>query len=252
MADLVQLSSSSHSDLKLKPGCTLEVAKSQHLINIRVTEVGKAACDFPIFLSRTTTNGEWAMSAITSLQVESNLFLKDGEWDATYTPNSMQTYPFFLMHSPEDETRYTVGIDESNEAFSREEGEALFDEKGQASLHLSQVTGMLEEDFKNGIQTFKFIEKLEQMGLLQSIDVRVVYEDGEVFTLKGLHTVFEGKLQELSTEELDQLRSTGYLAAIYALLVSINQLNGLIRRHNALEGSRRIVQVKMEVTPSAA
>ena len=78
----------------------MAIAKKQHVISLKVTEVSKAVSCFPVFLTRVTDKGDWAISAVTSFEVESNLFVKDNAWDASYLPTGMQTYPFFLMNSP--------------------------------------------------------------------------------------------------------------------------------------------------------
>lgn len=247
MAKLVELSKDAHANLKVAKDSALKIAEKQHIVNLRVVEVVKAVSSFPIFFNHMEKTGDWVLSAITSLEIDNSLFIKDGQWDAIYMPAIMQVYPFFLMQKPEEVKRFAICIDEDNAAFSNEIGESLFDDEGKASIFLSRIQTLLDEDLKNNIHTYHFSKNLVELGLLKAMDIQVHYVDGKVNTLKGLQTINEEKLQSLSTEEFEGLRTKGYLAPIYAILFSIFQLNTLIRKHNALDGTVKINQVKMEV-----
>ena len=80
----------------------------------------------------------------------------------------------------------------------------------------------------------------------------VQYGDDAVQTLKGLHTLDEDKLQSLPAEQLQELSKKGYLAPIYAMLVSIFQLNALIRKHNSIDSLNNVKHVKLEVARDSA
>ena len=246
MTELVELTPSKHAALRVVYNSALELAKKQHTINVRVTEVGQAVSSFPIFMTRVESSGGWVLSAIMALETGINLFVEDGEWQATYRPTAMQTYPFQLIKSPRDEKNYTIGIDEQSTAFSEEDGEALFDEENKASLYLSRVSALLEANIKNDIQTYEFTQKIEDLGLVKAIDVLVEYDNGATNTLKGLHTLDEEKLKSLSSEHFVELRNKGYLAPMYAMLTSVFQLNLLLRKHNELDSSSKVKQIRMD------
>lgn len=247
MAELTKLSSAEHGSLKVIENAALEVARKQHVVNVRVAEVGKTVSSFPVFATKVPTTGRWALTAVASFVPESNLFAEDDHWSATYLPTCMQTYPLFLMNSEEGENQYTVGIDETSSAFSSETGETLFDDQGKASLYLSRMTALLEADIKNDIQTYQFTDKVNELGLYKSINLVVHSADGSVQTIQGLHTIDEEKLHGLDAQTLEDLNKRGYLAPMHAMLISIFQVNGLIRKHNNVAGSRNIREVKLEV-----
>ena len=248
MTELVELSPANHRNLKVAYDSVLELAKTQHMINLRVNELGQAASGLPIFITRMESRGSWVLSGIAGLELGKSLFVENGEWQASYQPTAMQTHPFYLMQSPTDEKKFTIGIDEQNNAFSEEEGEALFDENDKATVYLSQVSAILEANIKNDIQSHEFTQKLDELGLLRSIDVLVEYANGTVNTLKGLYTVDEDKLKSLPIEQFDDLRSRGYLPPVYAILLSVFQLNTLLRKNNKVDGSSKVKQIKLEVT----
>ena len=252
MTQLVELNPEKHGDFKVKNNSALMVAKNQHTIGLRVTELSKASCNFPIFFSRMDETGDWSLSAITSYHVDSNLFIQKGHWLATYYPSAMQTFPIFLMNKPSAEKNYTLGIIEDNPAFSKDEGEPLFDEKGNASIYLSRAKALLENGINDTVHTFQFLEAIKQHDLFKALDLQVQYVDGTLNTIKGLHSVDEEKLANLKAEDYLALREKGYLPAIYAMLTSLYQLNALLRMHNNVEGSVKIQQIKMEITKDSA
>lgn len=246
-ASLVELSSKEHAALKMNPLSALKVAEAQHIINLKVSEVGMAASSFPIFMSRANDDADWTISAINSFELNSNLFVDGNEWTGTHLPISMQTYPFFLMRKEGDDKNFTIGINPQSEAFSEEEGEFLFDENGKASMRLSQATAQLEVQIQNDMQSYKFAKKLEELGLIKGIDLLVQYRGGKINTLKGLNTIDEEKFVALSSDVFEELRQAGYLAPIYSMLTSIYQFNNLIKRHNKRFTDNIVAQVKLEV-----
>ncbi len=243
---LTELSSVTHADLKMDPTGALKVAATQHMINLKVSEVGMAVSSFPVFISRASDTADWTISAINSYELGDNLFVQNDAWIGTHMPVGMQTYPFFLMRSPKDEKNFTIGIDEQSNVFSKEEGEALF-EDGKASVRLSQATAQLELEIKHDVHTYQFGKKIEELGLIRPIDLQVHYNKGLVNTLKGLNTIDEQALHDLDAEKLGELRKDGYLLPLYAMLTSIYQFNNLIKLHNLKFPENTIAQVKLEV-----
>ena len=150
------------------------------------------------------------------------------------------------MRSPTDEKNFTIGIDEQSSVFSKQEGEALF-ENGKASIRLSQATAQLELEVKHDVHTYKFTKKAEELGLIRPMDLQVQYHNGRVNTLKGLNTIDEVVLQELDVEKFDELRKESYLLPLYSMLTSIYQFNNLIKLHNLKYPDNTIAQVKLEV-----
>jgi len=245
MAELVELTPDVHGDLKLDTQASIEVAKKTHIMALRVTEISRAACEVPVFLTQSGQDSGWSISAITSLEIEKNLFVRDERWQGLYQPTAMATYPFFLMRHPTEEKQYTIGIDTDHEAFKKADGEPIFESDKKASPRLSRITQMLQEDMRNDIHTLQFCKHVNELGLIRAIDVSVGYEGGKVNTLKGLNTIDEAKLAELSEEQFKELREKNYLAPLYSLLISLYQLNHLIRLHNDHSGGERITQVSM-------
>lgn len=247
MTTLVELNNEKHQSLKVHPHAGLEFAATQHLLNIQVTEIAQTICDFPVFLNKNIQSGYWNLSAITSFEMGNNLLVDENNWQATYRPNCMQTYPFQLMNSPQVENAYTIGFDEKNPTLSHDTGVTLFEENGKASPYLKQIKKLLESNIQHDIQTFKFGQKLDELGLCKSINI-VVNIKGEVpQTLTGLYTIDEDRLHSLPDEQLGELNRLGYLAQIHGILLSISQLNSLIKKNNKQQDITHIENLKLEV-----
>lgn len=252
MSELVELSHSKHKGLRVQANCSLTVAATQQIIRLRAVEVGRAAANFPVFFTRGSQDGVLVLSALTSFENGHNMFVHNGQWQGTYQPSAMLTYPFFLMQSPADAKSYTIGIDENNPAFSKEHGELLFEENGKASMQLSRAKVLLEADIQNDLHTFQFGKELEQLGLLKSIDLVVQYQDGTNQSITGLITINEDKLNALSAEQLHGLNQQGYLVQIHAMLISIYQLNLIIQKQNSRSDLPKVAQLKIEVAKDRA
>jgi len=243
MPKVVALNSSNHSDFKVTSNCVVDAVKDQH-INIRVAEISKASACMPIFLNKFEGTEEWSISTISSLELNKNLFVVDDQWTVNYVPNVMKTYPFFLVNS-QKEDEFTIGIDEESSAFNKEDGVAIFDEEGKSSKAMEAVIELLQADIGGRVHSKKFVETLEEFDLIDPLTMRVQYQDGQVHTLTGLHSIDERKLQTMDDETFCKLRASGFLAPIYAMILSVFQLNELMKRHNQQEGARKIVQVSM-------
>lgn len=248
MAELIELSSKKHCNVKVNTNAGLDFVSALHVMNVRVPEVGMAVSSFPIFFTRNAHNGDWGLSAISSFNSGLNLFVENKQWTATYQPSCMRTYPLYLMQAEQGENNYTIGIDESNAVFSTDEGNALFDNESKATPYLHQMTKLLEADIKNDIQTYEFAKTLESLNLFKTIDLVISYHDETAQTLKGLHTIDEDKLQALSAEQLFELNQKGYLSPIHAILVSIFQLNLLVQKNNARSDLLAIKNIKLELS----
>jgi len=250
MKELIEVSSQAHSNVKVDTNSAIRFAEKLNVMNLRVNEVGHASTSFPVFFTRGNVDGRIGISAVTSLVSGSNLFVQGQDWTANYQPVCMRSYPFYLMRSAQGENNYTIGLDETDEVFSVQEGHEIFDSEKQATPYLHQVTKLLESDIKNDMQSYDFAKCIEEFGLLKSIDLHVMCKDNSSQVLKGLLTIDEDKLQELNAEQLIELNKKGYLSPIHAMLVSILQLNALIRLNNQRSSMLEISGVKLEITQS--
>ena len=246
MATLSKLTPEQHQNLKLKDTAVLDYAKKLHMIQLRASEIPRVTNSLPVFFSRNEQTGEWALSAITCFRPGNNLFISGDRLDTLYSPLALRTYPLYLMKA-DNEKGYTPGIVEDSDAFTTEDGEPLFTDNGQASLMLDEKLKLLESTIKEDIQTYQFINKVEELGLIKPVDLMITSQEQGSQALKGLQTVDEDALQKLSGAQLEELNKAGYLVPIHAMLISIFQINALVQRHNANGSFDHIQQVKLEI-----
>jgi hypothetical protein len=250
MATFTELSSKAHKNLKVAPNAQINFAAKQHMINLNVAELAAAASSMPIFVSRTNGTGSWAFAAMTSFELEVNLFVENETWTPVFNPTSLRTHPLQLMPSKTEEKTFTVGFNAQTKSLTEEEGTALFNDDGKGTDYLGEVTKILETELQYRKQTYEFGQVLENMNLLKAIDLKVQYKNGTTNIIQGLHTINEEAFQALSGENLAQLNSVGYLTPIHAMPMSIFQLNVLVNKHNAIASKEPIASVKIE--PSKA
>ncbi|WP_076540566.1 SapC family protein [Shewanella sp. UCD-KL21] len=250
MKTLVELSPELHQQLYVVPHSGAKNAAKQNLVNLRVTEVAKAACSMAIFFVRDNQTGQQVLTGFTSFEQGNNLFVTDSQWQGSYPPTSLQTFPFYLMQSPDNPQQYTIGIDADDSALSAESGQAIFEQDGSASLYLSNIKNLIEADMHNDMLTQRFSQKISELGLMKYITIVVNHQDGLPQNLTGLITINEEKLQQLDSETLAELNKLGYLSPLYAMLMSLYQLNSLIQLHNKTLAGNKISNIKLEVSKS--
>lgn len=246
-----ELSNTQHQAIKINPNAGVEYAKTQHLVNLRANEVAKSACDLPIFLARNAHNGSHTISGLTSFSAGQSLFVSNNQWQALYTPVCMQTQPLYLLTREANSSDYFIAIDEQSSAVNTQQGESLFDAKGNPSLYLTAQQKLLESDLKNDYQTYQFTQEIARLGLIKNIDIVLQFEQGEAQTIQGLSTVDEDKLQTLDSDTIANLHKQGYLSVINSMLISLFQLNALVKRHNQHPELMPLKQIKLELSRDA-
>lgn len=244
MSKLVELTPNAHQKLKVSNNAAALVAKQMQIINITAAEVASAATDLPVFFTRNAQSGGWGMCVLASLEQGAAPLVANDRWLGLYTPNFLKSYPIFPIQNPENNS-YSLGIDPENPALLQNEGEALFEADGKETLFLDNVRRTIDADIKAGYQTWLMTQELEKLGLFKSIDLVLQYADGSQQKLHGLFTINEEKLQTIDKENLVVMHQKGYLLVLHAALMSIYQLNRLIRLHSEHPGKDKIVNVKI-------
>lgn len=244
---LAEVSAERHGSWRVAADARITFASSQHVMQVRATEVARAVCSFPVFLSRSAHTGHWLMSAVTGLWPGQSLAVSAGQYCATFMPTSMQTYPFAPMKSAGGARPWTIGLNESNPVFSQSEGDSIFDAGGRPSPYFDQISKQIEADIEHDIQTQQFLDHLVSNEFTKAVNINVHQDDGQVQTITGLHTIDEDKVQALSGEQLHELNERGYLLPMHALLMSLFQLNTLLRLNNERADNPTVKQIRLEL-----
>jgi hypothetical protein len=235
--NIVPLAKEQHQALRVHAKQPFAHIASEHLLPVVVHEFGPASAVYPIVFVKNNDNGNFQSVALLGLEQGKNLFLQGETMQATYLPMAARNYPFFLTPDPTNETQLTVGIDENSPRVSKKEGEALFTEQGEDTEFLQRVKNQLADFFDTSRVTREFIKYIADLGLLEAktLTVQVNEQKREI---NGLYLIDEKKLNELTDEQFLELRKKGYLAPIYAQMISVQQVQRLTRWQSELETAK--------------
>ena len=227
-AKIVPLSKEQHQALRVHFKQPFAHIAEEHLLPVVVHEFGPAAAVYPIVFVKNNDSGGFQPVVLLGLEPGKNLYLQDEQMQASYVPVSARNYPFFLTPDPENDKQLTIGIDENSPRVSIDDGEALYTEQGEETEMLQRAKQQLADFFDTSRVTRTFVEKLTELNLLEAktLTVQVNSQKREI---NGLFLVDEKKLNELSDEQFMELRKQGYLAPIYAHMLSVQQVQRLTR-----------------------
>jgi hypothetical protein len=210
-----------------------------HVVEVVPIEFGSLCAFYPILMSGNPDRGGYVFVSVLGFEPGENLFLDDSGWDAGYVPLTVRRQPFLLLPqkiNEEDGTTSTVpilAIDMDSPRVSQEQGEAMFDEGGEATDWFKDVNRMIAGLVQGSEMGRELIRKLDVLELIEPLELSVRLVDGNTRRLEGLHTISDGKLQNLSDRHIVELHQLGYLDYIYSMRASLGHFGGLARRKNA-------------------
>jgi SapC len=231
-----------HRTLKLRTEVnTLHAAAGLNSFFVTLAEFGDACREYPILFLRAgqDPNGkpQVAPVAVFGLSQGENLFLPrkaDGSvvpgarWQARYVPAMLRAYPFTMAKL--DATQLAMCIDESWSGWSQDEGQALFDEKGDATPYLEQLRVFTEQIEVEVERTRLAGLLLMEMGLLQERRLDATLADGSKLQLDGFLALDEQRYAELTEAQVLQLHKNGLLAVLHMHQVSLGNVRALLDR----------------------
>lgn len=233
----IALNSETHRNLKIKPsGEGLKFSGKTNSVLLAAIEFPEACKHFPIVFAKVGDQRVLPVALLGFRDLE-NLFVDaSGQWKSEYVPAYIRRYPFVLAKADAG-GQFTVCIDESYPGFGADEGQPLFNEKGESTDYLKGVVGFLQEYQAQLDRTDKFLDALRDCDLLMDVAANVKLPDGESFSIAGLMMVDERKLQALPEAQILRLFRSGDLAWVFSHLISISNFNRLPRKGLPTEGS---------------
>jgi hypothetical protein len=234
MADLlfykkaVVLDSEIHKDYKITSVSNdYSFAKDTNSVIISGIEFSEITKEYPIVFSQ-SEDGVILPVALLGFRDNENLFVDAvNNWVANYRPAYVRRYPFVLAEN-DDKTEYTVCVDEEYSGFNKENGEILFDDKGEHTQTLSNVISFLKEFQGQHQLTRQFSDKLMKLDLLVEYTAKIEMKQGDQFALGKMMIVSEDKLMKLDDETILELFKSGQMAWIYSHLFSLSNMAKLI------------------------
>lgn len=224
---LVPVNKAAHAESKVKAINSFVFAKDFHIASVMVHEFVRAASVYPIVFLEDKENDEFRPVVLMGLDAGENLFVDaEGKWQASYVPAIIRRYPFALAKTGEDESNFTVCIDEDSDYVSKEEGQPLFNENGEPTEVIENVKRYLGELQQMEAFTKAFCHFLSENNLFTPLNMRVRQAD-QIKNITGCYVLNEERLNNLSDAKFLDVKNRRYVAPIYAHLTSLSQIERL-------------------------
>jgi len=194
------------------------------LIPLTLAELPQAILSIPLgFVS----DGEnYHLVGIANHEPGKNLFVApSGEWVLPFVPLAYRAYPFVLGKA-EDGSRLLCIDADSGLVTDGNEGEAFFDETGQATDAIKEMMGLIVQRDERLQLTAMLSGRLAQYGLIQPWPIAVQTDQGSK-ALTGLFRIDEEALNKLSGDTLAELLGQGGLKMAFCQLLSMQNLHQL-------------------------
>jgi hypothetical protein len=203
-------------------------AASTNMVPVNMQEFSRVATAYPIVFTETAPASS---IAILGLRQNQNLFVNDeGTWEGgVYVPAYVRRYPFIFSTGQEEE-QLVLCIDEADELIvdgTGAEGTQAIYEGEEASEVVKKMLEFCAAFHRQSLATREFVDELEQRDLFRPGTVTISNETGEQFNLRGFRIVDETKFNALPDDAFLEYRRKGWLAAITAHLISVQNLAAL-------------------------
>ena len=218
--NFVPLDKNTHKDLKVAVDPAFPYAKNTHLAAASIREFAQLAGAMPLVFIQDPKTNKHHVVAMLGIEPGQNLFLQDGKWNAPHIPMNIIRYPFDVRP---DGDKLGVYIDENSDLI-KEEGQPLFKEDGNPSDFLNNRQQLLGDLANSEMLTQQFVSKVVELDLLNPMQLRVQYSNGQGRNVGGILTIDEKKLVELADEQVVELHRAGFMGALYAMMLSLGQL----------------------------
>ena len=243
-----------HGKLRVKPSPGFAHAKDRHVVAINVSELGITSSNFPVVLVQSPRDKRYTLVAMLGLKSGENVFYGEEFWESCYVPMAVQRHPFVVGYDDRQKESAELApcIEIDSPCISETDGMALFQSDGTPTDMLRSVSQTLRMMFESGKFTDQFIRKLEELQLIAPFELILQAQNGDLNRVTGMATIDEKKLKALSAEQLKDLQTHDFLAPCHLMLVSLYQLNQLIRRRNRLGGQQQITSFRIEFADEKA
>ena len=177
--------------------------------------------------------------AVLGIEGQQNLFVSsDASWDRmAYLPAYVRRYPFCMTKVTVDGREHPERIACVEKRAVSDNGEALFDAKGEPLPLWEEHRKLLFEFEADLARTEEMCRTLASLSLFEAFTMQAVPNQGAPLAMTGMHRVSEQKLNDLPADKLKELAQAGILARVYAHLISLNNFARLLDRRAALAGT---------------
>ncbi len=233
MSQYQLLDNLTHKDLRVLTHFGTDLGDPTGLVPVWPTEFAEVQREYPIFF-RKDEEGVFQAVALLGFDGGENLYIEGERWNATYLPGAIARGPFLIGFQEErvgGELRRepVIHVDLQHPRVSRDgSGAPVFLPKGGPSPYLDHVITVLRGiNDGTGAATAMYAE-LDALGLFQSTELEVQFDDEHGARLTGLYAIDRERLAALDSEQLHRLHRSGLLEGIYLVLSSLYNMRRLI------------------------
>lgn len=199
-----------------------------HFVPAIVGEFALYAGHYPVIFL-----GEKKMPVVVmGLQKGANLFVTpEGNFDTEgMIPAFVRRYPFVSASNGPDQPA-TVCVDMEADGIVENADMPFFDKNGEPTQALQQAIDFVSAFEADARTTETFVQRLVELDVFENKDVTLNDQaSGKTQKVAEYFGISEQKLNALPQETYLQLRDEGYLAPIYAHLVSLNRWDRILNR----------------------
>lgn len=228
---IAPLQKEKHAKLKIDTTNALAFALEQHILPVVVQEFVRVGAELPIVFIKDPASENFDVVAMLGLKTGENLMIADGKWQGFYVPKVLWNHPLVLADDPSKEGQLLVALVESSPMLNAETGHNLFNDDGTESDFLKFRIDSMREFLMQSQSTRAFNKALAEMDLLVPQTLTMTLQ-GSPREISGIYIVDEKKLNSLSDEQVLDLNKRGMMPAIYAHLMSLQQVQRLGERVN--------------------
>ena len=210
-----------HCQQRWKRYTNYRFAAADSVVPLVATELPRAVTSLPIaFIEQ---DEGYVPVAVLGLQPGNNLFVApDWRWIGHYIPAAVRSYPFRLAQT--EDGQQVLCIDEDSGLVSESTvGEFFFADDGQPAQSTLDILNFLTQIEQSRAITSGACAVLQKHALICPWPISLKTSNGDQ-QIAGLFQIDEDALNQLSQEELLEVRNAGALPIAYCQLLSKQHL----------------------------
>lgn len=216
----------------VEDGIVAPALRKVQAVPISMSEMGRAARDYPIAFSGTPDGKRFGVIALLGLRQDENRLVDDaGRWrEGWYVPAYVRRYPFCMASVTDNgqQRDERVVCVERGALAEGDGGRALEDEAGKPQAWWEERLKLTQEFEADLLRTARMCDILSKFGLLVPFSAQAVSKSGDTMNITGLFRGDEGRLDKLRADDLRMLIRTGTLGRLYAQMFSLDNLGRLL------------------------
>ncbi len=208
-----------HAGKSIKSKTSYGFARATNAVPLTAAEFPRAMRHYPIVFA--SDSPAMPLAVLGGLRNAENVFVgDDGSWQpGCYIPAYVRRVPFIFLESA-DKLNFTLCIDEASEFLVEEDDAQPLFADGKPSEVTDNALKFCSAYQGQSSATQEFVAALDEQELLVPNQAGVTLASGEKMSLSGFRVIDEKKLTALPGETFLDWRERGWLAPIYAQMLS--------------------------------